>query len=180
MPQAAAHILIPLLVASIYRDMWISKNDKRKFPLHYVLIAGISGIIPDLDILAFWILGSFGFTFTEVHRTFAHTIFVPLIFIALALVSHKIKVPQLGRHKLKLHVIFLVMAFGSFMHLFLDGTFAGYIAPFYPFSLTLIGINLFGYLPAHLINLAAPCLDAGLLIIYLIYLEWKHKISDFI
>jgi len=52
--------------------------------------------------------------------------------------------------------------------------------PLYPFSQFAIGVNLFGYLPLSLEAIAAPCLDAGLMVFYLIYLEMKHKISDFI
>ena len=180
MPQAAAHILIPLIIGSIYRDYYINGKDRRRFPLHYILILGIAGIVPDLDVVAFWILNFFGFTFNQIHRTFAHTIFVPLIFLFLAVVFNKTKIRELGRHKLKLSLVFLMIAIGIFSHLALDSIFAGHIVPFYPFSMYSIGLNLFGYLPSTLEMLAAPSLDAGLIIIYLIYLEYKHKISDFI
>ena len=73
-----------------------------------------------------------------------------------------------------------MIALGSFSHLILDAIFSGQIMPFYPFSYYSIGLNLFDYLPNALRIIAAPSLDAGLLIIWLIYIEWKHKISDFI
>jgi len=180
MPQAAAHILIPLILVSLFRDFCIRKKGKRKFPLHYVLIAGIAGIIPDLDIVVFWVLNFFGFTISQIHRTFGHTIFIPLAFFLLFIIFHNTNLKELGRHKLKLSLIFLMLAFGSLVHLVLDAVFAGFIVPIYPFSNFYIGLNLFGYLPPALEELAAPSLDAGLLIIYLIYLEVKHKISDFI
>ena len=47
MPQAAAHILITIILIALIRDFYIRK--KKKFPLHYVLIAGLGGILPDLD-----------------------------------------------------------------------------------------------------------------------------------
>ena len=179
MPQAVTHILVPLLIASLFRDYYFKKN-KRKFPLEYVLIIGIAGIIPDLDVLAFWVLSFFGFSFNEVHRTFMHTLFVPLIFMIFALIFSIIKVEDIGRHKLKLNIIFVLLAVGSVAHLVLDWIFVGYIRPVYPFSDFSIGLNLFGYLPLQLQMIAPPSLDAGLFIIYLVYLEVKHKISDFI
>lgn len=180
MPQAAAHIIIPLLLMSLVRDYFINRNGRKSFPLHYVLIAGISGIIPDLDVLAYWVLYFFGFAFSEVHRTFMHTLFVPIIFLLLSLATMKTKVKTLGKHKLKLNIIFLMMALGSFIHLVLDVIFQGSIMPLYPFSYIRVGLDLFGYLPTPLANIAAPSLDAGIIILYLIYLEWRHKISDFV
>lgn len=178
MPQAAAHILIPLILMSIIRDYYIKRG--KKFPLHYVLIAGIAGAIPDLDVAAFWILNFFNFTWEEVHRTWAHTIFVPLIFLVLALATMKFKSLKVGKHKLRWAIIFLMIAFGTFSHLVLDAIFCGSIRPFYPFLIFSIGFNLFGYLPMELATVAAPSLDGGLIILWLIYLEMKHKISDFI
>ena len=181
MPQAATHILIPLILVSLFRDYYIKRKNKKSFPLHYVLIAGIGGVLPDLDIVAFWILYFFGFTFDGIHRTFMHTLFVPLSFVLLAFISFNFKnIKELGRHKLKLWIIFLVIALGSFLHLLLDAIFHGSIMPFYLLSNYAIGLNLFGYLPSALEQIAAPSLDAGLLIVYLIYLELNHKISDFI
>ena len=180
MPQAVAHILLPLVLMSLIRDLLIKKNGRKHFPLHYVMIAGIAGIIPDLDIAAFWILHFFGFTINEIHRTFMHSIFIPIIFLLCAIIFSKSKVIILKKHQLKISIIFLMLAFGSFIHLLLDAIFAGYIFPFYPFSHYLLGLNLFGYLPEALEIIVAPSLDAGLMVIWLIYLEWKHRISDFI
>ena len=180
MPQAVTHVLIAIVIISIIRDFYVSKKGRKSFPLHYVLIAGVAALLPDIDIAAFWILNFLGFTLNEVHRTFTHTLFVPLIFFILFLAFTKIKIKELGRHKLKLSTIFLMIAFGSLIHLILDATLAGYIRPFYPFSLVPIGLNLIGYLPSTLRDLALPSLDAAILIIWLIYIELRHKISDFI
>ncbi|MBU0760230.1 MAG: metal-dependent hydrolase [Nanoarchaeota archaeon] len=117
MPQAVLHILVPLVLAALFKDWYESKKGKGTFPLHYVLIAGLAGLIPDIDIIAFWILYFFGFSLLEVHRTFAYTIFVPLIFLALALAFKNARIKQIRKHKLKLSVIFLMIAFGAFVHL---------------------------------------------------------------
>jgi len=180
MPHAVTHVLITIVLMSLIRDFYISKKGKKNFPLHYVLIAGVAGLLPDIDIVSFWVLNFFGFAISEVHRTFTHTLFTPLLFFLLFLAFTNVKIGTLERHKLKLNVIFLMIAFGSFMHLLLDATLAGYIRPFYPFSLYSFGINLIGHLPERLQDLALPSLDAAILVIWLIYIELKHKISDFI
>ena len=183
MPQVVLHILIPLILAALFKDYYDGRH-KKKLPLHYVLIAGVAGVVPDLDIAVFWILHSSGFTLSEIHRTFTHTIFVPLIFLALYAVfmntNVRARICNIGRHKLKLSVIFLAISFGSIMHLVLDAIFSGYIILFYPFSNLTIGLNVVSMLPSPLDYLLVPSIEGGLLVLWFIYLELKHKISDFI
>ena len=176
MPQAAAHILIPLLLAAIYRD-YIAK---KKFSLHYVLIAGLGGIIPDLDVLAFWVLYFFGFTFWQIHKTLLHSFLIPIILLLMFLLFRKTNLLKLKKYGLKLNMIFLALAFGTLIHLILDAIFGELIIPFWPLLNLRIGINFVNYLPNALQDLAMPSLDAALLIIWLIYTQIKHKIADFV
>lgn len=176
MPQAVTHVLIALIIASIIRDFYISKKDKKKFPLHYVLIAGVAGLLPDLDLIAYWGLYFFKFTLSEVHRTFTHTLFVPLIFAILGFISNK----EIGKKKLKLSIIFYMIALGIFIHLALDAGVAGMIRPLYPFSNFSMGFSITRFMPYPLADLFFPSLDAVLLVLWLIYVEWRHKLSDFI
>lgn len=178
MPQALTHILVALIIGSLIRDYVI--KDKKKFPLHYVLIIGIAGALADFDIALYWVMHWFGADISEVHRTFTHNIFVPLVFLGLSLISWKLKNKTLGKHHLKLHTIFWAIAIGCFMHLLLDFILIGKIMPFYPFSSMSISLNLVNYLPYPLNNIFLPSIDAALLILWLVYIEWKHKISDFI
>lgn len=180
MPLAVTHILVPLIIMALIRDIYIKNKDKRKFSLNYVLIAGISGIIPDLDIAAFWILYFFDFTFEQVHKTILHSLSIPLLFLLLFILFKKANTSRIGKRKLKLNIIFLMMAFGSFIHLILDAIFGELIIPFWPFNNLALGINFITYLPNELQWMFLPMLDGLLLIIWLIYLEFKHKISDFI
>lgn len=180
MPQAVTHIIIALVLMSIIRDFYINKKGRKSFPLHYVLIAGIAGLLPDLDIVAFWGLHFIGFSLSEVHRTFTHSLLVPILFLGLYLLTKSIKIRELGRHKLKLSTIFLMISFGTLIHLLLDATLSGLIAPFYPFYTFQIGLDLVHYLPYPLRDLAIPSLDAAILVIWLIYMELRHRLSDFI
>lgn len=180
MPQAVTHVIIALIVASLLRDVFIRKKKKSKFPLHYVLIAGISALLPDIDIAAFFGLQYFGFALNEVHRTFTHTLFVPLLFFVLAIVFWKFHNKELGKHHMTFHGILLMISLGSFIHLGLDAGVAGRIMPFYPLSSWTIGFSMLKYIPSQFQNLFFPSLDAFLLVLWLIYMEARHRISDFI
>ncbi|MAG38103.1 hypothetical protein CMI45_01810 [Candidatus Pacearchaeota archaeon] len=182
MPQAVTHILIPILLVAIFRDFYLRKKDKKQFPLHYVLLAGLGGVLPDIDIVVFWLIGKLDSeTFIAIHRTFSHTLYVPAIFLILFFAFKKIKISELGKHKLSLSLIMLMFFFGSLIHIILDA----FISPegvriFYPLSNLIINPNFVSFLPPELVGIFFATLDGVLLVVYLIYLEWKHKISDFI
>lgn len=178
MPQAVTHFLIPVILLELFRNFFI--KIKSSFPIHYIFIGGLAGLLPDFDIAIYYILSLFGFTIQEVHRTFSHNIFIPLFFVALAGISYKFKNKELGKHHLKLKTIFLVIAFGLFIHLLLDLLVSGNIMPFYPLSDFALGLNLINLLPSPWHSTILPTLDAVMLISWMIYLEAKHKISDFI
>ena len=178
MPHAVTHVLIAIVLLELFRH-YVVKN-KQAFPLHYILIGGIAGLIPDLDVAAFYLLSFFGFTISQVHRTFSHNLFVPLIFVLIALPFWKFRNKELGERHLKLRNIFLVIAFGTFVHLLLDAILAGMIMPFYPLSTYSLGLNLISYLPLAWQNSIMPSLDAAILLVWLASLEIRHKISNFL
>lgn len=183
MPHAVTHVLVTIILIEIYRD-YILKS-KRKFPLHYVLIGGIAGLLPDLDFIVFWIidLAKGGISISSVHRTFSHSLFFPLLFIILGLLTLNVKPKRIRKHHLKLSAIFFVTAFGTFTHIVLDGLMQGFVMPFYPISTYKLGLNLIYLLPFSRDIVATtipPAIDAALLVLWLIHEEWKHKISDFI
>lgn len=172
MPYAVTHILVPLIIIGLFRDYFVRK----KFPLYYVFIGGIAGILPDLDVLVFYFLSFFGVDFNSVHRTISHTLFVPLALLLLGLLT----IRNRSRRKFKLSIIFFVISFGTFTHLVLDAIFSGRIMPFYPLSYYAVGFNIIDLAPFSWQPLLLPTLDAALLILWLCYLEIKHKISDFV
>ena len=180
MPQAITHVLVPIILLSIFRHIYQKKTNKR-FHLQYVLIGGLAGIIPDFDIPLYWIMSPFGYTFEQIHRTFLHSIFIPLTFLVLAIISSYSIKKRIGRNKLSITIILLLFAFGSLIHLILDATIAGYIMPLYPLSLLKIGTGFpFNLFPENLGLMFLATLDGVLFILWIIYLELKHKISDFI
>lgn len=178
MPYAVTHFLAAIFLVGLFRDYFI--KDKKKFPLSYVLIGGIAGIAPDLDVFAFYIASFFGFLYGEVHRAFSHTLFVPLLFLFLGFLSYGFKNKRLGIHHLKLRNIFFVIAFGALIHILLDFLIIGKVGLFYPFSYTTAGLGLYELLPISWQDTFLYSLDAALMVGWICYLEIRHKISDFI
>ncbi len=177
MPQAVTHFLIPVILLELFRDFFV--KDKKTFPVHYVFIGGLAGLLPDLDIAVYYILSFSGFTLEEVHRTFSHNLFIPLIFVILGLLAYSFKNKELGKHHLKLKNIFFVIAFGIFVHLILDTIVLGWIMPFYPLSTYSIGFDLLNHVPVPWQSTIMPSFEAILLVLWMIYLEMRHKISEF-
>lgn len=184
MPQAVTHILIPILLVALLRDLVVSKKSKKHFPLHYVLLAGVGGALPDIDIPISIVLNFLGADSWNVHKTFSHSLFFPLVLLAIAgifALAHKdAKICNLTRHKLHLGTIFFMLALGALSHILLDALTYEQAQFFYPISSAEFGFNLIALLPTSLQSLALPTLDGILLFVWLIYLELKHKISDFI
>ncbi|MBU2639961.1 MAG: metal-dependent hydrolase [Nanoarchaeota archaeon] len=175
MPLAVTHVLIPLILVDLYRDYF----SKVKFNLHYVFIAGLAGLLPDIDIAVFWVISVFKkIPLNEIHRTFTHSLFFLLIFIVLFFLTRDFNFKWLGKKKLSLDKVFLAISFGVFIHLVLDALLSGHIMPLYPFSSFELGLNLikegsFG-------GTFFTGLDAILLVVWLIHEEINHKISDYI
>lgn len=178
MPHAVTHFLITVILLGLFRDFFV--KNKKTFPAHYLLIGGLAGLLPDLDVAVYYLLSFFGFTLQEIHRTFSHTLFFPLIFVLLAIIFHNFKNKELGEHHLKLRNIFLVIAFGIFVHLLLDAVLSGGIMPLYPFFNYPLGLNLISFFPPLWQGTIMPIIDAILLVLWMVYLELTHKISKFI
>lgn len=169
MPFAVTHILLTIILVDLYRD-YITKH-KKYFTLHTVFIAGIAGLLPDIDIPLNWILNFFGANI--VHGTITHTPIFGLVFLIPGFV--------LWRHKKhKEAVYFFAICFGIFLHIFLDYFFSsdyrGGIIFFYPFSNVTYGLNLLQNISLDLF----AAIDAIILLLWLWHEEIRHKISDFI
>ena len=177
MPQAVIHFLIPVILLGLFRDFFV--KNKKSFPIHYVFIGGLAGLLPDLDIAVYYFLSFFGFKIQEIHRTFSHSLLFLILFILLGFVFYKFKNKEFGKHHLKLKNILFVIAFGIFIHLLLDFIIIGSIMPFYPFTTYIIGLDLIKLFPEQWQNTIIPSIDAGFLILWIIYLEIRHKISSF-
>ena len=182
MPQAVTHFLIAALLVAIFRDYYLKRRDKAHFPLHYVLIGGLGGVLPDIDFAVFWFLQLMGETVWEVHRGITHTLTFAALFIILGLFFRGLKKDFVDHHRMRLSIIFTLLSIGILIHIFLDLILFGNTTNLlYPFMQHLpIGLNLISYLPSEVIGVAFASIDGILLMVWIAYLELKHKISDFI
>ena len=174
MPHAVTHVLIALIIADIIRD-YIAK-DKKNVPLYLVLIAGIAGLLPDLDIIVYWFLRIVSSVeLSEVHRTFSHTLFMPVISFAIGFATIGMK--KITKYKVSISKIAFFIALGISTHLFLDFLLSGWIRPLYPLSNYMIGMNI---VPMELSKTVIPGMDAILLVAWIVHEYKNHRIKDFI
>jgi len=169
MPFAVTHVLLAIILVDLYRD-YITKY-KKYFTLHTIFIAGVAGLLPDIDIPLNWLLGFFGSGIA--HGTITHTPLFGLIFLIPGLFLWHQK-----KHKTAMY--FFVVCFGILFHIFLDyflggGQYEG-IMFFYPFSNMTYGLNFL----QNVSPLFFAGIDAIILLAWLWHEETKHKISDFI
>jgi len=174
MPLAVTHILLTIIGVDLYRD-YVTRH-KKYFPLYTLLIAGIAGLLPDLDIPIRMIAEFFNLTVPTLlqHGGITHTLIFGLIFLIPAFILWKQK-------KHKIAMIFFVITFGILFHLSLDyllggGAYEG-VMWLWPLSVSTYKIHLLSGLGMADIPIA---LDAIILIGWLWHEEAKHKISDFI
>jgi len=168
MPFAVTHILFSLIAVDLYRD-YVTKH-KKYFTLHTVFLAGLAGLLPDIDIPLNWLLSFFGSSIG--HGTLTHTPFFGLIFLIPGFI--------LLRKNHKVATYFFVICFGVLVHITLDLVFTGGgygIMFLYPLSTQIFQFELYR-------NLASPGffagMDAIILLAWLWHEERKHKIIDYI
>ncbi|MBI5148115.1 metal-dependent hydrolase [Candidatus Pacearchaeota archaeon] len=170
MPNSVTHVLIAIILVDLVRDYII--KDKR-FKLHYVLIAGIAGLLPDIDYFVDYFNHLTGYT--TIHPAYTHNLLIPVVILGIAFLVKKRKLSFLDK-KNKFAFILLLIASGYFIHLALDFIAWDSIS-LLPlgkgYGLNLIPPNDFGR------SLLAG-IDAILLIAWLWHEEVRHKIRDFI
>lgn len=174
MPLAVTHVILTIILVDLYRD-YVAKH-KRYFSLHTILIAGVAGLLPDIDVPISWLLNFFGYSFELLrHGGITHTLIFGLIFLIPAFILF-----NKGKHKISMY--FFVITFGILFHVFLDYFLGGGggngIMLFWPLSTATFKIYLLKNF-ASFGGLAAG-IDAFILLVWLWHEEVKHKISGFI
>lgn len=175
MAHAVTHIILTIVLIDVFRDYFM----KKKFPTYIVLIGGIAGLIPDIDIVFSWIYNLINNTNVSFHGGITHSILFPIIFFAIGLVLYFEKTNIKNHTKIKKqkyrnwYIIAFVIAFGWFFHLFLDCMFGGYSMLLFPFY----AVN---FCPELGLFTQASAIDAIILVIWLVHEEVRHKIKDYI
>jgi len=172
MPFAATHFIVTVVILTLLRDHYHKKHD---FPIHYVFLGGLAGLLPDIDIAFFWILSFFNYSFIE----FSHNLVFVFSFLLISLLTINVKSFKFRNAELHFHKLFFVIFLGVSIHLLLDVFSITGINIFYPFNDLRLSLSLEKFLPNSIQWAFFPTLDAVLLILWISYLEWKHKISSF-
>ncbi|MBI4182044.1 MAG: metal-dependent hydrolase [Candidatus Aenigmarchaeota archaeon] len=171
MPYAVTHILVPIIILDLLkkRRAW-----KGKISLHTIFVAGVFGLVPDLDIALEFLLYGIGNP-ADLHRTFTHSFSIPFVLAVIALLLWRS-----GRAR-KQAAFLGVAAFGWALHVFLDILSGGVVTPFVPFSSwgIEVGILVNEAQPLQLQTSILAALDAVVFLVWLWHEEKYKKLKDF-
>ena len=175
MAYAVTHVIVAIVLIDLYRD-YIAK---KKFSTWFVLIGGIAGLLPDIDVPLQWMTTAFVGEAVTLHRIITHSLVFVAVFLVIALFFHLQKHKKLNIFNKEvsyenISLFFTVIAVGWFTHIALDCSVAGdYNLTWFP------GIPL-GFCSHPFSGEALLGIDAIILILWLIHEEWARKIKDFI
>lgn len=164
MALAVTHILIPLILLDLARHYIFKKEN---FPRYLVVIGGLAGLAPDLDVILGWIYSLITGVSTNLHGEALHSLYWPLLLVLAAIYLHY-------KNQMKWASILYVIAFGLTFHAFLDCLFGGmkwFLWPIFTSSLK--------FCPQWGIQHHATSIDAILLVLWLVHEELHKKIKDY-
>ncbi len=164
MAYAVTHILVVIVFLDLLRHYVFGKN---KFPRYLVVLGGIAGLAPDLDIPLGWILSLITGKEVLIHGTFTHSLILVLVLFAVGIFLHSQKNYLWSR-------IFNVVGVGVLFHIGLDCLYGGGLEKFFfwPFMLKLNVCNLWNLYPY------GNEIDAILLVLWLVHEEIHQKVKD--
>ena len=163
MALAVTHIILTIAFLDIFRHYVFGL---KKFPRYLLIIGGIAGLAPDLDIPIGWILTLFNGSSVNIHGLFTHSIFFALLFAIIGAVLQYKK-------NLRWAKIFYVIGVGWMLHIFLDCVFNSYSTFFWPLS-----IDTMAFCPARsFLEGYRSSIDAIILVVWLVHEEIHNKIK---
>jgi len=162
MALAVTHVILTILILDLFRHYIFGL---KKFPRYLLVVGGIAGLFPDIDILITWIYNFFTSSQVNFHGTFTHSLLWPLLFLIIGLFSHYQK-------NLKWAKIFYVISASWIFHLILDCAFGGYKEYLWPFF-------IFNFCPQWGIEKYAISIDAIILVVWLVHEEMHKMIKDY-
>ena len=156
MALAVTHVIGTIFLLDVLRH-YIFK--KEKFPRYLVVIGGIAGLGPDIDVPIGWILSLITQTKVNIHGLFTHSIFLALLLVIIGIIFHI-------KDNIKWARIFYVIAAGWFLHLSLDCLFNSYATFLWP-----ITFDTNNFCPSGLGKMYRSGIDAIILVTWLVHEE---------
>ena len=163
MALAAAHIIIAIFILDLFRHYVFGK---KKFPRYLLIVGGIAGLGPDIDVILTWVFQFITGSSDNLHGTFTHSFFFVSVFLVIALFFNYQKDKKWAR-------IFYVISAGWLVHLFLDWLYGEYKFLFWPFPTPMSIFPNTG-----IVNYAIE-IDAIILVLWLVHEEIYSKIKDY-
>ncbi len=164
MANSVTHIIIAIFILDLFRHYVFGK---KKFPRYLLVVGGIAGLAPDIDVPLTWLYRFLTSSSADLHGLFTHSIIFIIFFMALALFFHV-------RKNVKWEKIFYVVSAGWFMHLILDCFYGGYKTFFWPLQYAT------SFCPQWGIQAYAVDIDAIILVLWLVHEELHQRIKDYI
>ena len=166
MALAVTHVLVTIVILDLFRHY---VTGKKSFPRYLLVIGGIAGLAPDIDIPLEWIGWLITGNTVNLHGLFTHSIFFSLLFFIIGGIFHYYK-------NLKWAKIFYVIGVGWTFHIFFDCFFGGepsklFIWPFQLMPTFCPKWNLYDF---------AHSIDAIILVLWIAHEEIHNRIKDYI
>ncbi|HLC81131.1 MAG TPA: metal-dependent hydrolase [Candidatus Nanoarchaeia archaeon] len=159
MALAVTHVLVVIFVLDIFRHYVFGV---KKFPRYLLVVGGIAGLLPDIDIPLGWIAGS------DLHGLFTHSLIFVLIFLFFGLISVYQK--EIERAKW-----FWAITAGWLIHILLDCGFNAYSTFLWP-----LPIDTLAFCPESFLGpYYGASIDAVILVAWLVHEEAHKKIKDY-
>lgn len=164
MALAVTHVILTILVLDLFRHYLFGK---KVFPRYLLVLGGVAGLAPDMDIPFTWIYNGMTGAGADFHGTITHSLIFPCLFLTTAIILHLQK-------EMKWAKIAYVISAGWFTHLLLDCLFGGYKSFFWPF------FTVCQFCPQWGIDNYAIGIDAIILVVWLVHEELHKEIKDYI
>ena len=78
MAYAVTHILVPIVLLDLLRHYYFGA---KKFPRYLLVVGGIAGMVPDIDIPLGWVYAWLTNTVIDIHGLYTHSLFFPIVFV---------------------------------------------------------------------------------------------------
>jgi hypothetical protein len=164
MALAVTHIIGTILILDLFRHYVFGKKN---LPRYLLVVGGIAGIAPDIDILISWFVTITSGIPTQLHGVFTHSVFIPLLFAGMGVLLHYYERIDIAKW-------FYIVAAGWMMHVILDCTFNSYSTFLWPLK-----FDTMKFCPTKLAGIWRSGIDVILLVAWLVHEEVHHKIKDY-
>lgn len=164
MGLAVTHVILTIVILDLFRHYVFGKQ---KFPRYLLVVGGVAGLLPDVDIPLTWIFNFITNGNANLHGLFTHSILFSLSFLILGAILHSQK-------KMKWAKISYVISAGLFMHSLTDCLFGGYKTFLWPLQIST------NFCPDWGIGVFREEIDAIILVLWIIHEEVHNKIRDYI